>query len=84
MRKLIYSLFLMAGICASAFTASANVSPTPVDTPSALKSTNSSEKLYFSDVIKGHNYQLYAEHYSHSSHSSHWSHSSHSSHYSGS
>lgn len=83
MRKLIYSLFLMAGICASAFTASAKMSPTPADTVSVQKGTDASEKLYFSDVIKGHNYQLYAEHYSHSSHSSHWSHASHRSHYSG-
>ena len=85
MRKLISKFFLVAGICASAFglinPADAATKPSSANTASVLKVTDSSEKLYFTDAIKGSDAsQLYAAHYSHSSHSSHFSHSSHYSH----
>jgi hypothetical protein len=89
MRKLIYKLFFVVGICASAlgFNPSANaaVSPTSIDTTPSLKATESGEKLYFTDAVTGGgNAQLYTvQHYSHSSHQSHQSHQSHYSHRSG-
>jgi len=85
MRKIIYKLFFVAGFCASALgvnnSANATVSCASTNTMPILKVTDGSEKLYFTDAIKGSGHsQLYAQHYSHSSHSSHSSHQSHYSH----
>ncbi len=85
MRKLIYKLFFVAGMCASAFgvsnPANAAISPIPANTTPILKAPHSSEKLYFTDAIQSSDdSQLVAAHYSHRSHSSHSSHSSHYSH----
>ena len=85
MRKFISKLFFLAGICASAFglinPASATTNPISANTMPTLKATDSSEKLYFTDAIRGSDdLQLYAAHYSHRSHGSHGSHESHYSH----
>ena len=85
MRSLIYKLFFAAGIFASTLgitnSAIASTPLVPTDMTPSLKMLESSDKLYFSDIIKdGDESQLYAAHYSHRSHSSHSSHSSHYSH----
>lgn len=85
MRTLIYKLFFAVGIFASTLgltnTADASISLAPSDMKPTLKMLETSDKLYFSDVIKdGDESQLYAAHYSHRSHSSHSSHRSHYSH----
>jgi hypothetical protein len=82
MRTLIYKLFLAVGIFAStmgiANSADASVPLVSTELTPSLKSQNTSDKLYFSDVIKNSgNEELHAAHYSHSSHSSHVSHHSH-------
>ena len=85
MRKIIYKLFFMPGICASAFgltnSAQATTPTEPTNTQPFIKATDKSGKLYFTDVISSNaDSNLYAAHYSHRSHSSHSSHSSHYSH----
>lgn len=86
MRTLIYKLFFVVGLFASSLgmTTSADVSIplVPTEMSPSLNAQETSDKLYFSDVIKGDESQLYAAHYSHRSHSSHSSHRSHYSHYS--
>lgn len=82
MRTLIYKLFFAVGIFASTLgmtnSADASISLAPSDKTSTLKLLDTSDKLYFSDVIKdSEDSQMYAAHYSHRSHSSHSSHSSH-------
>lgn len=86
MRKIIYKIFVVSGILASAFgsfaqPANAVVNPVSLDTKITQKEQGDNGKLYFTDAIKGvGDMQLYAAHYSHVSHSSHSSHSSHYSH----
>lgn len=85
MRTFIYKLFFAVGIFASTLgvtnSADASIPPVPTGMSPALKAQDTSDKLYFSDVIQaGEESQLHAAHYSHRSHSSHSSHRSHYSH----
>ena len=84
MRKVVYLLFLFSGFVASGFGINKSEAQTlPVITDNNVLTSTESGKLYFSDVIEGHNGSgLIAAHYSHRSHGSHGSHSSHKSHYS--
>lgn len=84
MRKVVYLLFLFAGFVASGFGINKSEAQTsPVITDNKVLTSTDSGKLYFSDVIEGHNGSgLIAAHYSHRSHGSHGSHGSHQSHYS--
>lgn len=84
MRKAVYLLFLFASFVASGLglNKSEALATSSITNDSAL-TTSDSGKLYFSDLIEGHNGSgLIAAHYSHRSHGSHGSHGSHQSHYS--
>lgn len=79
MRKAVYLLFLFAGFVASGLGLNkSEAQATPIMTNNNALTTSDSGKLYFSDVIEGHNDTgLIAAHYSHRSHVSHQSHQSH-------
>lgn len=78
MRKAVYLLFLFASFVASGLGLNkSEAQATPAITNNTL-TTSDSGKLYFSDVLEGHNDSgLIAAHYSHRSHVSHQSHQSH-------
>jgi hypothetical protein len=83
MRNLIYKLFVFFGLVASLlaynFTKGAATQLLLTN-----DNNNSSEKVYFLDIISSFadDTDLSVGHYSHRSHSSHYSHESHHSHYS--
>jgi len=86
MRKIIYKLFFVAGLMASAFgaaddaAANAGFDRFPVTTTFTIMDDDN--KLYFADAIgrNGQSELFVTQHYSHRSHSSHSSHRSHYSH----
>ena len=87
MKKLIYRLFLAAGIIASSLGFTPNSANATIANPSDVPSMNiveqkttTTDNLNFSDVIdqqQASGGMLLSGHYSHSSHSSHSSHHSH-------
>lgn len=85
MKKMIYNLFLIAGIIGSAlgFT-KVEAAATPLVEPDSVENIIKNDNLYFSDILERQTGQsnLLAYHYSHGSHGSHGSHRSHTSHYS--
>lgn len=83
MRKLIYIMFLLAGIISlNAGIGKQETQAMPTSTSNSITHTYSSDTLVFFDVLNNHGDNLVAGHSSHRSHASHGSHGSHSSHYS--
>ena len=83
MRKIIYGIFLFAGLLASSLGfGKQEVQAAPVQGIRPALDNACDEGLVFSDVLNMHEGTLVASHYSHRSHVSHTSHTSHRSHYS--
>lgn len=80
-----YTIFFLTGILMNAlgFSSPADATKTSsIADAQAINKSDTSEKLYFSDVMtKNSDGRLIAAHYSHSSHQSHVSHYSHRSGY---
>ena len=88
MRKLIFLLFMVAGLVAQGLGSGPSDSPAQASlVPGSQGSPADGGMLYFSDAqAQSFDDGLIATHYSHSSHASHYSHRSHyshQSHYSG-
>lgn len=86
MRKLVYGIFMLAGLVSSLF-ATPSVSDASISSETTKIGNLTSEKakdlFYFSDIVeKQGDSGFLVAHYSHTSHGSHGSHGSHTSHYS--